>query len=339
MTIKIEDSLTFSDVLLKPKFSKIKSRSEVSLKVKINDFIFSNPIIPANMPSIVGKEVLEFCAEKEMLCFMHRFSSVDNQLTDLHFLNERFGEKVFNNIGVSLGVKKEDKENLSKFIDAGVKIFCIDIAHGHSQMCLDMIKFIRSHTKTALVVAGNVATKHGAQALWTEGADIVKVGIGSSKICTTRLVAGSGVPQLSALIDIVENKSSNQYLISDGGAQIPGDFVKALCLSDMVMTGSFFAGAPEVPGEIIEIDGKEFKRYDGSSTIGKNGKRVEGVKSLVPVQMSISHLLDKLIEGIQSGASYQGVNDINKLQHEPVFVRLSHGGTVETSIHDVKVIG
>lgn len=336
-----DELLTFGDVLLKPNYSSIKTRKDVSLQININNFKFNHPIIPANMKSIVSYKMCEEVYKEKGLIFTHRFNSIEDQLNLFKELKSSFGEDVFNYVGCSVGVKDEDKENVGLFLEAGVKIFCIDIAHGHSYGCMDMCSHIKSLDESVLLVAGNIATKEGARDLWNSGADIVKVGIGPSAICSTRLKAGAGVPQLSALEEIYKfrifENITNKYIISDGGIRDVGDFVKALGFSEMVMSGNMFSGCEETPEEILELDGQKYKKYAGSST--HKTSNVEGVISLVHLKDKYSNLIDVYSQGIRSGFSYAGAKNLTEFQKMAKFVKISNASKEESSIHDVKVIG
>jgi IMP dehydrogenase len=195
-----------------------------------------------------------------------------------------------------------------------------------------------------LLIAGNVATEEGAESLWLAGADVVKVGVGSGSICTTRIETGNGVPQLSAIMyanaakQRVESKlegSRNIYFISDGGIKIPADICKALCFADMVMAGNIFAGTDEAPGDIIDIDGHAYKSYVGSST--HKDSRKEGVEALVPYKGPTEKILTRFLEGLQSCCSYQGVSKVRELKINPKFVRITNSGLIESHPHDVRL--
>lgn len=338
-----DETLTFGDVLLKPSYSEIKSRSSVDLSVSITkNFKFMNPLIPANMKSIISKEMAIEIVKLKNLGFMHRFCSFEEQLNIIKELQSiNFGFNPMNYFGVSVGVKEEDRDNVEKFYNSGVRIFCIDVAHGHSRECGDMTKFIKSKCLDSLVVSGNVATTEGAKYLWDCGADVVKCGVGSGAICTTRLKAGAGVPQLSAVKDIYDFKVKNpEYMnkkfISDGGIRVIGDCVKALAFADMVMMGNAFSGCEETPEEIMEIDGQKYKKYAGSSTYKTT--HIEGVVSLVSVKGKFKDIVEEYSQGIKSGCSYTGASNLAELKYYASFVRITNSSKEESGAHDVKVI-
>jgi IMP dehydrogenase len=197
-----------------------------------------------------------------------------------------------------------------------------------------MCEYIAKNHPEVLLVAGNVATGEGAARLVDVGADVIKCGIGGGSSCSTRVEAAAGVPQLTALWDVVDRldwNSNNVSIIADGGIRFAGDAVKALCLADMVMVGGMFAGCDEAPGEMINIDGIQYKEYRGSSTHKQN--RIEGVVHLAPYKGSASNILQKITEGIQSGCSYQGVDNLKDLKEEPFFVKISQAGLIESHPH------
>src|SRR6185436_11513196 len=341
----IKDGLTFDDVLLEPRYSEIKTRSLIDLSVKIDKLnkTMKHPIIPANMKTIIGYQMARAVYLSGGLGLLHRFISVDEQLNILHKLQEEFNESVWSFLGFSVGVKSEDNLEVDYLVARGAKILCIDVAHGHSKLCIDMCEYISNMYPHVLLIAGNVATYNGAYSLWAAGADIVKVGVGPGSLCTTRIETGNGVPQLSALMEASQSlkkieasshhSSKQRLIISDGGIKNAGDTVKALCLSDMVMVGNVFAGCEETPGEILTIDGRSYKEYVGSSTHKAN--HIEGVAAIVPSKGSFKNILTKMLEGIQSGCSYQGVNHVMKLKDNPVFIKITTSGLRESHPHDV----
>lgn len=341
--MKIEQGLTFDDVLLIPKYSEIRHREDIDLSVKLSKNIAVQfPVMPANMKSISSiKLFLEFM-KFGAITPLHRFCNLQEQLNFLQeiYQNEFYINKnIFNYFAFSIGVKKEDYENLPKLIKTGVKILIIDIAHGDSKACIEMISYISNRYPDIFLIAGNVATADGAERLWRAGADAVKAGIGASMVCTTRTVSGNGFPQLSMLDNCYQRKNivkkqlnKEIFLIADGGCRIEADFVKSLCFADLVMAGGYFAGSDECPGEFIVENARKYKRYDGSSTL-KN--RVEGVRSLAKAKGSIKDLIIKIQKGLQSACSYQGVSNLADLKKDPQFVRVSSAGLIESYPHDI----
>jgi IMP dehydrogenase len=338
--MKFEETLTFNDVLIKPSYSEIRTRSEINLSINLSKGLnFAIPVFPANMKTIVNAQVAEEFYKLGGMCLLHRFCSIDEQINILKTLNGKYKD-VFDYIGVSVGVKEEDYKNIKIFYDLGVRIICIDVAHGHSKNCTDMTTFIANNFSDVFLIAGNVATGQGAFDLWNAGADACKINVGAGSICTTRIQAGVGVPQLSALIDVYETRNyhpifHDKFIIADGGCSKVGDLVKSLCFSDMVMTGNMFAGVPESSGEIIEIDNKKYKQYDGSST--HKSDYIEGVKAMVPLKDNIKNVVKTMLEGISSGCSYVGARSLNELKTNAEFIKITNASIVESHAHDVVI--
>jgi len=338
-SLMIRESFCFDDLLLVPKFSTVSSRSKVDLSVKIRDFTYRHPFIPANMKTIMGKDMAGVVAKSGGLAILHRFSPIEEQISIASDLIKAFGAAY---VSVSVGVKENDKEYIDRFVNAGVRVICIDIAHGHSVHGIGMTKWIRERYPDVLLISGNVATGRGAEDLWKAGADIVKIGCGNGSLCTTRVMTGNGVPQMSALMDVAENREKLQreigrpiYFISDGGATVPGDFTKALCFADMVMSGHSFAGCLETASLSKMIDGILHKEYTGSSTYKSN--HIEGVLAWVPAKGSFEEVLATLRENLQSGCSYQGAHNLNQLKEKPEFVKISSASWKESNAHNVVV--
>lgn len=345
----IREGLTFDDVLLVPQYSDIGSRSrDVDISISVCGRNFKHPVIAANMQTITGEEMALAIIKLGGLAILHRFMPIEEQLKIVKNLTEdakNTHHDVANHLAVSVGVKPNDRENIFRFYDAGVRTFCIDIAHGDSEHCLDMIKWIKGTHPGALVIAGNIATGEGARRLWSAGADIVKVGVGPGSLCTTRVETGNGVPQLTAIMDVAEAQRQLRELertkqgqrefpfIADGGIKEAGDVVKALCYADMVMLGNVFAGCQETPGATRTINGISYKEYVGSSTHKTN--HVEGVSALVPCKGSYESILTRVLEGLRSGCSYQGVRNLADLKDNPAFIRITNAGLKESHPHDV----
>lgn len=338
--MKLRDAFTFDDVLLVPKFSRIETRSSIDLEVKCStrteDFVFGNPLVPANMVDVVDEHTIRIFLNYRMLTIMHRFHSdnTQNQIDLFVKFKSEFGEDLTSKLlAFSIGVHDIEKENIKKYVDAGCKIICIDIAHGHSAMCFKMIRHIKLTYPNILIIAGNVATAGAADDLWTVGADIVKVGIGPGSICTTRIETGNGVPQMTALEDIYnartyflrDNLDRKVYIISDGGIKSSGDCVKALCFADMVMIGNLFAFTHDSPGKLQSANHHDASNalvsYSGSSTLKSN--YIEGITITKQVTKLLNDVINQLRDGIRSGCSYQNVDHVQKLQIDPEFVRVT----------------
>ena len=259
-------------------------------------------------------------------------------------------------VGAALGTGADTLERATALSEAGVDLFVIDSAHGHSQNVIETIKIIKKELPNIDVMGGNVATPEGAQALIDAGVDSVKIGMGPGSICTTRIIAGIGVPQITAILSIKEKLSSNNIpLIADGGVRFSGDISKALAAgADAVMLGGIFAGTEEAPGELELYQGRSFKTYRGMGSIGamserndlnrysqddvSNEKMVpEGVEGRVPFKGWVVNVIDQLIGGIKQSMGYVGCKSIEEMHKETQFVEITNAGITESHVHDVMI--
>lgn len=256
-------------------------------------------------------------------------------------------------VGAAIGVGEGALERAEALVDAGVDVVVVDSAHGHSQNVLETITQLRRHFEDLPIVGGNVATGEGTEALIKAGVSAVKIGVGPGSICTTRVVAGVGVPQFTAIIDAVEVAGSFGIpVISDGGIKFSGDVVKALAAgAHCVMVGSLFAGADEAPGEVVLYQGRSFKVYRGMGSLGamadgssdryfqgdvETSKLVpEGIEGRVPYRGSLSSSVHQLVGGLRSGMGYCGAPNLGDLRTNSRFVRISQAGLQESHVHDV----
>ena len=262
-------------------------------------------------------------------------------------------------VGAAVGVKGDYLERAEALLNAGADVLVVDIAHGHSDNAINAIKMIKKAFTNSELIAGNVATGEGAKDLINAGVDAVKVGVGSGSICITRVVTGSGVPQLTAVLDTV--KVAREYdipVISDGGIQTSGDAIKALAAgASSVMVGSIFGGTDESPGKTIVRHGKKFKMYRGMASfyasLGRkyreegsdvidtedpNDYVPEGVEAMVPYKGSVTEIIRQLIGGIRSGLSYCGSRSIEEMQKNSEFIKITPAGYIESQPHDVDVM-
>lgn len=260
-------------------------------------------------------------------------------------------------VGAAVGVKDDYLERTRALIDAEIDVIVIDVAHGHSEYCINAIKKIRKEFGNMELIAGNVATKEGTEELISAGANGVKVGVGAASICLTRIVSGSGVPQLTSILDCSEIAEKYDVpLISDGGIKHAGDITKAIAAgASSVMIGSLLAGTEESPGKAIIKNGRKYKIYRGSTsfdaTISRKEKEnfsdidnfiseivPEGVESTVPYKGKVSEIIHQLIGGLRSGMSYCGASTINELMKKSKFIKITSATLRESHPHDVNVI-
>lgn len=258
-------------------------------------------------------------------------------------------------VGAAVGSGKDHVERAERLIEAGVDVVVVDTAHGHSQYVIDFVKNLKKKHPETEVIAGNVATAEATKALIMAGADAVKVGIGPGSICTTRIIAGIGVPQLSAILDCAQEAKKNKIpVIADGGIKFSGDIVKALAGgASTVMMGSLLAGTDESPGEEILYQGRSYKSYRGMGSMGAmrdgsadryfqdenvESKLVpEGVEGMVPYKGSLSATIHQLMGGLRAGMGYLGAKTILELQARAQFIRITEAGLRESHVHDVTV--
>jgi IMP dehydrogenase len=256
--------------------------------------------------------------------------------------------------GAAVGVGNDAAARAKALIGAGVDVLVIDTAHGHSKGVLEAIERVKRLGSNVCVIAGNVVTAEGTQALISAGADAVKVGVGAGSICTTRIVSGAGMPQVTAIFNCVDVATKNDVpLIADGGIRFSGDIVKALAAgASTVMLGSLMAGLDESPGDVVLYDGRRFKDYRGMGSMGAmqgfgrdrygtgqaGGKSVpEGIEGRVPFKGALRDYVYQLVGGLRSGMGYVGAEDLNQLRERAKFVRVTHAGLIESHPHDVIV--
>ena len=259
-------------------------------------------------------------------------------------------------VGAAIGVDATSKDRAAALVASGADVICIDTAHGHSKNVMEMVKYVSAHFKDVIVVAGNVVTKEATEELMKAGADVVKVGVGPGSICTTRVVSGVGMPQISAVIECSEvARKYKKSIIADGGIKFSGDLTKALALgANTVMIGNLLAGSDESPGETILYQGRTYKVYRGMGSLGAmtQGSKdrygqadisdldklvPEGIEGKVPYRGSASGILHQLIGGLRSGMGYVGARNIQELQDKARFVRITPQGLRESHVHDVSI--
>ena len=312
--------LTFDDVGLVPKFNKILSRLHTDLKTQLGRDSFKSPFIPANMDSVIGPKLAQICKERGAPIIFHRFAPIEEQVK---------WTKEFPEAYMSLGVH-ESSAKLEALYEAGCRRFCIDIAHGHSQVVLDAIKKIKDFDKMNQVIAGNVCTYNGVMDLAEAGANIIKVGVGPGAACITRMMTGFGVPQFSAIKecssakhDLLYGKSIKIELIADGGIKHPRDAVLALAAgADAVMMGSIFARTFESAAPKREVEGKTIGRYRGQASsefmneyFGDTKKRqAEGVAFDVEITKSAVDIFEEYEGGLRSALTYCGTDNLDNFR-------------------------
>lgn len=345
----VQEGLTFDDVLLVPAWSEVLPR-EVSLKSKFSRNISVElPIVSAAMDTVTEAPMATALAKEGGIGVIHKNMSIEGQAAQVALVHAQ-GLIV----AAALGITGDVLERAAALKEAGVNAVVLDSAHGHSRGVVKALHKVKSAFPDLDVVVGNVATAEATKCLIDNGADAVKVGIGPGSICTTRVVAGVGVPQLTAIFDCAKAaEGSGVPVIADGGLRYSGDLVKAFAAgADCVMCGSMFAGTAEAPGEIFEDfkNGKKFKIYRGMGSIdameagskdryfqtGAMKLVPEGIVGRVPYKGPVGDVIYQLTGGLRSGMGYCGARDIETLK-KASFVRITSNGVVENHPHDLTI--
>jgi IMP dehydrogenase len=339
---KMSDAFTFDDVLLKPLASSIEP-AEATLSTKIGGRTLSVPFLSAAMDRVTGEEMAIALGTIGGLGVLHRHCTIEEQTAMVRAVKMA-------GVPVAAACGPFATDRAAALEEAGCDIIVIDCAHGHNLGVLASAKKIKKSLKHATMIFGNIATAAAARAACTF-ADAVKVGVGPGSICTTRLVSGVGVPQLTAIIDVASVAlKKNVPVIADGGIRTSGDIAKALAAgASAVMMGNMFSGTDESPGEIIVRDGRRFKEYRGMGSraviesisgseryLTKGRKAVpEGVEALVPYKGSVVAIVAELVSGVQVGMGYVGARSIPELQKKAQFIRISHASLSESKPHSL----
>ena len=334
----IDEGLAFDDVLLKPRYSSIKSRTEINLASAFNDrHSLSLPIISAPMDTVSEAPMAAAMDEAGAMAVIHRYNSIEEQCKQIGALSTDCM------VAAAIGVSGDYIERATELYRSGCRFFCIDIAHGHHILMKEALKSLReTFGSEVTIMAGNIATVHGFNDLADWGADVIRVGIGGGSICSTRIKTGHGVPTLQSVVDC-SRSDRDAKLVADGGIRTSGDIVKALAAgADFVMLGSLLAGTSEAPGRLFrDADGGMRKVYRGMASkeaqIDWRGHTasVEGVTSSVPLKGPVKAILKDLERGIRSGLSYSGARSLREFQCYATFVRQTSAGATESSTHIV----
>ena len=351
--VPIKEALTFDDVTLAPKYSEILP-SEVDTSIILTKFLrLKIPLLSSAMDTITESKMAIAIAKAGGLGVIHRNLDIKKQIQEI-----RKVKKFKLLVGAAVGAGPNEFKRAEAILRENIDMIVVDTAHGHTKKVAEIIKFIkkRKNKKTALCV-GNIATAEAAKFLHKLGVDIIKVGIGPGSICTTRLVAGIGVPQLSAILNVRTGvKNQNVKIISDGGIKYSGDLAKAFAAgADAVMIGSLFAGTDETPGKLIKKNGKFFKSFRGMGSVGAMNKGSadryfqskqkdvskyvpEGVEGLAKYKGKVSNVVFKLIGGLKSSMGYLGSKQIKYLRKKPQFVKITKAGFYESMVHNVDIV-
>lgn len=338
----IGQGYSFDDVLLVPKYNRVNSRKEVSFKTQVTkNHSLDIPFLVANMDTVCESEMAITVGRLGGLGIIHRFLTIEEQVEEIKKVKQ---EKLLS--AAAIGIK-DYEERIKALVSVGVDILVLDVAHGHSKRVGKTLDYIKEKYPQIDVIVGNIATKDAAEYFISKKADAIKVGIGPGAMCTTRIMAGAGVPQITAIMDVYEASQGRVPVCADGGIKVSGDIVKAIGAgADTVMIGSLFSGTTETPGEIIEKDGKRYKEYRGMAsylaTVKKmelDGKKVEEVVHVegevteVEYKGSVIPIVNKLLGGLASGMTYVGAENIEKIKGKADFISITGAGIKESIAH------
>ena len=337
MRIEYEIKLGFKDVMIRPKRSTLKSRSQVSLE---RNFTFVNskkkwsgvPIIAANMDTVGTFERAEALAKEKIITAVHKHYTPEEWTA---FLKNQ-PDSIYEYIALSTGTGKTDEEKIKQIMEEHpqIEFLCIDVANGYSEHFVEFVKNARRNFPDKTIIAGNVVTGEMVEELILAGADIIKVGIGPGSVCTTRIKTGVGYPQLSAIIECADAAHGlGGHIISDGGCKIPGDVAKAFGGgADFVMLGGMFAGHDESGGDIVEEHGKKFRLFYGMSSQTAMDKHAGGVAEYrasegktvkVPYKGPVSETVKDILGGVRSTCTYVGASELRELSKRTTFIRVA----------------
>ena len=344
----LRTGLTYDDVLLVPRRSRVRSRGQVSLATRLSrNITLDLPIVAANMDTVCESEMAITLARLGGIGIIHRFLPTYAHALEVERV-KLAGDDL--HVGVAVGTDHDMMERAKSCVAAGADVLVLDIAHGHADHAVEGVKRLKDAFAEVDLVAGNVATVEGAADLAAAGADAIKVGVGPGGVCTTRLVAGVGVPQLTAIDDAVAG-AGGVPVIADGGIRTSGDIAKALAAgADTVMIGSLLAGTKESPGEVEHSAKGLVKRIRGMASreavegrAERHGAELddeyfehrapEGIEGLVPYQGEVAKVLNQLLGGVKSAMSYLDATDLAEFRRNADFVRVTSAGLIENHPH------
>lgn len=359
----MKKALCFDDVLLAPQHFKGSSRSQIDISTKIGNLHLDIPIIAANMPAVCEVDMAIALGKRGGLGIIHRMTSLDNQIamvkeakkatrpTKIFALPQSYVVEEPIQVGASIGIGDDWLECTQALVSAGADIICLDVAFLGQDRAFKVVKKYTEWFKTTPLIAGNISSfQHisDCEEDMSYGSCLsnpitYKVGIGSGASCKTRIATGCGLPTLASLLEIQEQMNPQRDVISDGGHKNSGDCVKALAAgAKAVMLGSLLAGTDQSPGEIIDKDGFLYKKYfgnaseDGKKSAGMQTSHIEGVSYLTRYKGDVNLVIDGLIDGIKSGLSYCGAQNLSQLRQKAVFVEITPAGYAESAPHGLK---
>ena len=332
--------ISYDDVLLSPKYSDIRSRSEIDISSNLGHGIKLNlPIMSAPMDTISETPMAIEMSKRGGVAIIHRYVSIERQARMIRMAHDLAKDKLM--VGAAIGVSDDYLERAKAAVEAGASFLCVDVAHGHHILMKESLASLRHKFADDIhIMAGNVATLEGVNDLSDWGADSVRCNIGGGSICSTRIQTGHGRPGLQTILDCAKT-DRNVKIIADGGIRNSGDIVKALAAgADAVMCGSLLAGTDETPGKILEEkDGTRWKVYRGMASkeaqINWRGRYAshEGVSATIPYRGAVKYVLEDLERGIRSGFSYSGARSLTDLYAKAEFVEQTNSGISESHTH------
>jgi IMP dehydrogenase len=347
--MKIDQALTFDDVQLVPNYSEIESRLDVTTQAALTrNFKLDIPLVAAPMSTVCGFDMAVELMQRGAVGALHRFNTIEQSATDVRHLASRasrHGTSTKKKIPVvaSIGATGDYQARAEALLTAGANVLLIDVAHGDHIHVKRAIQWLNGlfDRRGFDIIAGNVATAKGARRLEEWGADAVRVGIGGGSMCETRIRTGVGVPQLQAVIDVIEDGAPLSVpVISDGGIRHPGDVTKALAAgADTVMIGSLFAGTDESPGKVLHLSGNTaVKVFQGSASIAQKGSdyNVEGASTLIPLKGPVQQVVRSIMEGVRSSMSYVGASHLDEFYGKARFIQITSNGLAEAHPHGVR---
>ena len=351
INIRKNIGLTFDDVLLVPRKTDLVSRSEVNLSTNLTKKIkLKIPVISANMDTVTEAEMAIALGRQGGIGIIHRFLTIGKEAEMVSTVKK---EKLL--VGAAVGIRENYIERAQALIKAGVDVVVIDIAHGHSIYLIKVLKELKKKFPKVDIIAGNMATAEATEELIKNGVAAVKVGIGPGALCTTRIVTGAGVPQLTAISECSEvAKKYDVPIIADGGIRNSGDMVKALAVgASTVMIGTLFAGCDESPALTFFKNNRKYKLTRGMASLmashdrQKNDIKVkkdlkeyaaEGVEAVVPYRGNVVEFINQLLSGVRSGFSYCGAKNTKELWQKAEFIQITQSSLIESMPHDVEQI-
>ncbi|MGA8164915.1 MAG: IMP dehydrogenase [Waddliaceae bacterium] len=341
--------LAYDDVLLLPRYSEI-TPPETDLTTYLTPaFTLNIPVIASPMDTVCEQEMALSLSKLGSLGIIHRNLTIAEQAKQLQWVHAKGGEA-----GVAVGIGSDFGKRVDELAKSGARLFCIDAAHGHTKHVIEATAYLKNHYPSCEVISGNVATYEGACALYAAGADCIRVGLGPGSICSTRIVAGIGVPQLTAVIEC--SKAAQEHhktLIADGGIKSSGDIVKALAAgATAVMLGFLLSGTDEAPGKASRLDGKNYKEYRGMGSVPamQRGSAAryglttsqclapQGVEGKVIATGPVNKHVQSLLEGVRAGMAYVGAQTISQLKENACFIQQSHAALRESHPHSIERI-